>query len=99
MNADGTGRQTLTSDPGWDGGPTWSPDGRAIAYASGTGIDVVNADGSDRRTLAPNRGVLHLPVARWGHDRLRERARRRHGSTSSTPTGAGSGADAQRGAR
>jgi Tol biopolymer transport system component len=55
MNADGSGRQMLTSDPGWDGGPTWSPDGRALAFTSRdrfADIYVINADGSERRRLA-----------------------------------------------
>ena len=51
MYADGTGRQALTSDPGWDGGPTWSPDGRALAYTAGGGFYVINADGTERRML------------------------------------------------
>jgi Tol biopolymer transport system component len=54
MNADGSGKETLTGDPKWVGGPTWSPDGRAIAYASDDDVYVINADGSDRRTIAPN---------------------------------------------
>ncbi len=59
MNADGSGMQMLTSDPGWDGGPTWSPDGRALAFTRsppfGVGglidIYVMNADGSEQRRL------------------------------------------------
>ena len=59
MNADGSGMQMLTSGPGWDGGPTWSPDGRALAFTRspnlGSGlidIYVMNADGSEQRRLA-----------------------------------------------
>jgi Tol biopolymer transport system component len=52
MNADGSGQQMLTSDPDWDGGPTWSPDGRALAFTSVADIYVINADGSERRRLA-----------------------------------------------
>ncbi len=58
MNADGSGMQMLTSGPGWDGGPTWSPDGRALAFTrsptlGGGLIDiyVMNADGSEQRRL------------------------------------------------
>jgi Tol biopolymer transport system component len=55
MNADGSGQQRLTSDRSWDGAPTWSPDGRALAFTSGprsTEIYVINVDGSERRRLA-----------------------------------------------
>jgi TolB protein len=52
MNADGSGQQMLTSDPAWDGGPAWSPDGRALAFTSRADIYVMNADGSERRRLA-----------------------------------------------
>ena len=33
MNADGSGQERLTSDPGWEGGLAWSPDGQTIAFA------------------------------------------------------------------
>ena len=32
MNADGSGQMNLTDDPGWDGYPSWSPDGSKIAF-------------------------------------------------------------------
>jgi TolB protein len=34
----------------------WSPDGRLIAFISGDGMEMVNADGSGRRMLAPSLG-------------------------------------------
>ena len=50
MNADGTGRTNLTNSPTIDdGSPTWSPDGRFIAFASfrqNSDIYAINADGS-----------------------------------------------------
>jgi TolB protein len=56
MNADGTGVEQLTDDPGHDGAPSWSPDGTKIAFISNRGgnplvdgtlaIYVMNADGT-----------------------------------------------------
>ena len=34
MNADGTGQTNVSNAPGWDGYPTWSPDGDRIAFES-----------------------------------------------------------------
>jgi dipeptidyl aminopeptidase/acylaminoacyl peptidase len=62
MNRDGSGQQKLTSDPGFENQPIWSPDGRLIAYsrsvpgtyAHGRGVPevaVMNADGSGQRRL------------------------------------------------
>jgi Tol biopolymer transport system component len=55
MNADGTGKQRLTSDPRWESGLAWSPDGQRIAFDRGVGdnteIYTMNADGSDQRRL------------------------------------------------
>jgi Tol biopolymer transport system component len=53
VNADGSGRQQLTSAR--YSTPAWSPDGRAIAFGSaggrGAGVSVMNADGSGQRRL------------------------------------------------
>lgn len=58
MNADGSEQQRLASGGSWDGGLSWSPDGRKIAFVRylpsalrDTEIDVMNADGSERRGL------------------------------------------------
>ncbi len=54
-DADGTHRVQLTSAPGRDDCPAWSPDGTQIAYASNrTGryqIHVMNADGSNDQRI------------------------------------------------
>ena len=56
MNADGSGKARLTSDPSWESGLAWSPDGQKIAFARGgaggnSAIYVMNVDGSEQRRL------------------------------------------------
>jgi Tol biopolymer transport system component len=47
MNANGTGTIRLATTTGF-AGPTWSPDGQVIAFASSNGIEWVSADGRQR---------------------------------------------------
>jgi TolB protein len=60
MNSDGTGLLQVTHDTGGNVTPSWSPDGRMIAFASTEQRDgnaevyVMNADGSDQRRLTNN---------------------------------------------
>ena len=78
MNSDGSGLQRLTSSlPGecdgrdsWDGGPAWSPDGRAIAFTRrfcgrDPEIYVTNADGSEQRRLTRNPTDFHTSEPVW----------------------------------
>jgi TolB protein len=55
MNSDSSGRKRLTNDAAHDGLPTWSPDGRTIAFVSNKGgtwtVWAMSPDGSNRRRL------------------------------------------------
>lgn len=70
MNADGSGRARLTDTNGSNMTPTWSPDGRKIAFSStrdGNGtIYTMNADGSDQTRLATGAGDAFFPS--WSPD-------------------------------
>ena len=57
MNADGSGKQRLTSDPGWESGVAWSPDGQKIAFARGGGLrDLRHERRRERPAEADKRG-------------------------------------------
>lgn len=65
MNADGTGKTLL----GQGTCPDWSPDGSKIAFGEGTspyGIAIMNANGTDRRTVVPRGSAYPCPA--WSPD-------------------------------
>jgi TolB protein len=70
INADGTGRTQLTTNPARDYDPSWSPDGTKIAFRSKRGGDdeiyVMNADGSQQTNLTNHRGEDWSPA--WSPD-------------------------------
>ena len=52
MNADGTGTKQLTSNKDSETHPTWSQDGRSIAFTRDGDIYVMGADGSDPKRIS-----------------------------------------------
>ena len=74
VNADGTGLRRLTRNHVYDGEPTWSPDGRRIAFVRGgppilagpeiRDIWVMRSDGSRQRSLGRTTTLEFWPA--WG---------------------------------
>ena len=67
MNADGSGERRLTPAGARNRAPSWSPDGRKIAFVStrdgNQEIYVMNADGSGQQNLTRTRGPRETSVA------------------------------------
>jgi TolB protein len=70
VNADGTGLTNVTNNAFFDLAPTWSPNGRHIAFVSERGgnreIYVMNADGSGQTRITQSFGSEHTPA--WSPD-------------------------------
>jgi WD40-like Beta Propeller Repeat len=70
VNGDGTGLQQLTTDPAQEFDPSWSPDGRQIAYRAqrppaASDIYVMNADGSGQQRIASGLSPAWSPDGAW----------------------------------
>ena len=68
MDADGGNLRNLTNNPVYDSGPSWSPDGERIAFASSrnrnehdTNIYVMDADGGNLQKLTKDPEVDNRP--------------------------------------
>jgi Tol biopolymer transport system component len=69
MNADGSAQRRLTTNPGGDAHPSWSPDGRRIVFhrrvLGHVQLHVMNADGSATRRLTEPSGAAFNGFASW----------------------------------
>jgi TolB protein len=68
MDADGGNKAAIpnTSSPGSPSYPSWSPDGRALAFTLDGDIRTINADGSSRTQLTSNAATDFEPA--WSPD-------------------------------
>ncbi|HEX8458063.1 MAG TPA: Calx-beta domain-containing protein [Pyrinomonadaceae bacterium] len=65
---DGSGEVNLTKSTGGGASPAWSPDGTQIAYVSRSALCVMNADGSNRKTLVDDSVVRGIHGPKWSPD-------------------------------
>lgn len=74
MNADGSNQVNLGNGSSSDGGPTWSPDGSRIVFASDrdhAGFDcvyVMNSNGSNQQRLTFSADAVDDTQPAWSRD-------------------------------
>lgn len=69
MNANGSGQVNLTNNPGEsDYRPSWSPDGKKVAFLRGYHLFVMNGDGTGVRDLTGGAGFLPSGQPVWSPD-------------------------------
>lgn len=68
--SDGSGMRNLTNSPAFDGWPSWSPDGKRIAFASNPQgnhkVYTMRSDGTEVQLLADTEGRATVP--QWSRD-------------------------------
>jgi TolB protein len=64
MNADGSGRENLTSGPDDDLYPAWSPGGRLLAFVRGEAVYVIRSDGGGLRRVTAGASPAWSPDGR-----------------------------------
>ena len=70
-NPDGSGDTTLVASGGVSGtGPLWTLDSSQIVFRRGTGVDIINADGTGQTTIVTTLGSAHWYVGGMASDRL-----------------------------
>jgi TolB protein len=66
--SDGSGKHDVTSSPAWEGDPSWSPDGRLIAFTRRTDhaeILTIRPNGTGERFLRGTEGTANDCCAAW----------------------------------
>jgi Tol biopolymer transport system component len=72
VDPDGSSLNQLTNNENYPGGqPAWSPDGTKIAYVSAGHITVMDADGSNKRSLPLHGRHAHNSDPAWSADGTR----------------------------
>ena len=85
IDADGRNLKRLTSNPGNEGEPAWTPDGKRIVYTSTTGattqIALASLEGSDHPAAhdRTQQELVAFGLARRPHHRVRFHPRRQPG--------------------
>ncbi|MGA1824414.1 MAG: SBBP repeat-containing protein [bacterium] len=67
MDADGSHKVRLTTDPAWDQKPAWSPDGREILFIRERDIWKMNADGSNQIQLTLTNDLEGTSQPNWAY--------------------------------